>query len=275
MIESASSTPGTPKLRTSREQLPAPRSSTGTSSAATYLNLVVPCRLTLAAQTAIRESAPDPVKLRRAPGGAWATSVRLAKTEERPSSVASCSVPAASTQRTKAEPLSGTTTYSQPACSVDQVCPEARGTMYKPVCCQPGRESSTTTSLPGRWALPIGRTQGESVAVIGPPGRPRGPAPLRRPRPPRRPRPAGRAGHGPPPDPAPTAGPGPCPRRRRCVRGRPVGLLRAAGSASWSPPSRGGGHRRQEVSATYVRCWLPGPRRCEWTGSCCRDPEGS
>ncbi len=38
MIESASSTPGMPKLRTSRDATPAPRSSTGTSAAPTWRN---------------------------------------------------------------------------------------------------------------------------------------------------------------------------------------------------------------------------------------------
>jgi len=72
MIESASRDCGTPKLRTSREQLPAPRSSTGTSAAATCRNSVAaPVPRTRAAQTAIRDAAAVPVTVRREPAGAW------------------------------------------------------------------------------------------------------------------------------------------------------------------------------------------------------------
>ena len=63
MIESASSTPGMPKLRTSREQGPAPRSSTGTSEAVTCRTAGV-CRVVaFAAQTATR-AAPSAVTVK-------------------------------------------------------------------------------------------------------------------------------------------------------------------------------------------------------------------
>jgi hypothetical protein len=71
MIESASSTAGTAKLRTSREQEPAPRSSTGTSSAPTCRNFAAaPPPTTLPAQSATRDPEPVPVSVRAEPAGA-------------------------------------------------------------------------------------------------------------------------------------------------------------------------------------------------------------
>ncbi len=61
MIESASSTPGVPKLRTSREAVPAPRSSTGTSATPTWRSGGVCRRAARAPQTAIVAAPPSAV----------------------------------------------------------------------------------------------------------------------------------------------------------------------------------------------------------------------
>ena len=116
MIASASSTSGVPKLRTSRERLPAPRSSTGTSSAAQ-----VPERRGAARRRTERRADRDPRRRRRRRSAVrrgarrvrrrrrWARRTRWRAGQRWRTAVD----PSGERAPTSAEPASGTTTYSQ------------------------------------------------------------------------------------------------------------------------------------------------------------------
>ena len=185
---------GTAKLRTSREQLPAPRSSTGTSSAATCRN----SRGTRAAHP--RRADRDPGHGCR-PGDLEARArghvgdVRGAREDRRATQQVGLVLDAA---RVGARDRCGTAqgerrrTPSR-ARGRTSARPASRVTTRRPVCCQPGREASTSTSQPSRRAVPLGRNHCESLPVIVLPGSLRGPALPRCPPPRRRRRPAGTA----------------------------------------------------------------------------------
>ena len=233
MSESASSTPGMPKLWTSRLAVPAPRSSTGTSRRRRRGGTPASWRVRLPgrAQTATRAGPPA--------GGHGEAAVARRRRRSRSGPRTPTSRPASvavSPPRTRrvTEPESGTTTCSHVPGR------RSRGSRPRPAGRHTGRCAASRRRR-RRWrppsrrscAVPSGRTQ-RSLSLIGAPPCTSSAAMSTA----AATSPSGRVEQGPADDQAPDGGQleRAAPARRRCPAGRPAGRRRAAASAaSWRP----------------------------------------
>src|SRR3954452_16487809 len=159
MSFSAASAPGTPKLWTCRVQLPAPRSSTGTSSR----------RITAAgsgweAGASATATRPSPRRTTRVPAPAYATSAGPSNTLSRPRR-AKVSRPSGPSRATPTSPESGTIIRSTGRAGRTRSA-SPRTPTRRPVCCQPGvAAGSTMTSQPSERSRPSGRNQGFGLSI--------------------------------------------------------------------------------------------------------------